>query len=443
MTAPRCSRLSSRERRSRGRLRATAAARIAAGTAASAIAALACTAAITSSARADVKIEEVGKSLRLPDKPAPHWFWASDILLHRTALFDADSGRMLGAISSGSAGSGFVVYPLFSPSRREIYLAETYWSRGIRGERTDVVTVYDAQTLQALAEIPIPAKRGEYFPGNASNALSDDGRFMAVFNVTPASSLTIVDVVARKFVTELDTAGCSLVYAAGPRRFFMICGDGQALTVTVDENGAGAKLERTERFFDVHADPVTEKAVRRGNQWLFVSFEGLVHTVDVSGPKLGFGEQWSLVTDADRGDSWRIGGLQHLAVHASSGRLYALMHQGPRDTHKTPGTEVWVYDVARRERTQRIAVHNPLVSFVALQAKLGRDGATDRMFRAMLSSVLPNPGVERILVTQDDDPVLLLSSGFPPTITVCDAGTGEVLSEIAEPGLGFSLFFSP
>jgi methylamine dehydrogenase heavy chain len=392
---------------------------------------------------ADVKPEETGKVLRLPDRPAPHWFWVSDILLHRTALYDGDSGRLLGAISSGTAGTGFVIYPLFSADRHEIYIAETYWSRGVRGERTDVVTVYDSRTLQALDEIQIPAKRGEYFPGNASNALSDDGRFMAVFNITPASSLTIVDVVNRRVVTEADTAGCSLVFSAGPRRFFMICADGQALTVTVDDAGAGVELARTERFFEVHDDPITEKAVRRGNEWIFVSFNGVIHTVDVSGPKLVFGAPWSLISDADRSESWRIGGLQHLAVHAASGRLYALMHQGPADTHKQAGSEVWVYDLAKHERVQRIVVANPLVSFVALQASVGRDTTTHRMIRSVLGSMLPNPGVERMLVTQDDAPVLILASQFPPTLTIYDARTGEVRNEIREPGLGFSLLFTP
>jgi methylamine dehydrogenase heavy chain len=394
-------------------------------------------------ALADVKPEETGKSLRLPEAPAPHWFWVSDILLHRTALFDADNGKLLGAISSGTAGTGFVIYPLFSPDHGEIYLAETYWSRGVRGDRTDVVTVYDSRTLRPLAEIPIPPKRGEYFPGNASNALSDDGRFMAVFNVTPASSLTIVDVLNRKFVTEADTAGCSLAFAAGARRFFMICGDGTALTVTVDDAGTGVQLERTARFFPVHEDPITEKAVRRGNQWIFVSFNGLVHAIDVGGPKLGFAPPWSLLTDADRAESWRIGGLQHLAVHGSSGRLYVLMHQGPADTHKAAGTEVWVYDLTKHERVQRITIENPLVSFVALQSKIGRDTTSHRVVRRVLGSILPNPGVERMLVTQDDNPVLILSSGFPPTLTVYDARSGEVRREISEPGLGFSLLFTP
>src|SRR5438094_608248 len=263
--------------------------------------------------------ETVGQVMTLPERPGPHWFWLSDILLHRTALFDADTGGLLGQISSGTAGVGFVIAPLFSPDHREIYLAETYYARGVRGKRTDVVTVYDAATLQPLGdEIEIPAERAEYFPGTAANALSDDGRFMAVFNLTPRTSVSIVDVNARRSTAHVDTPGCSLVYAAGARRFLMLCANGAALSVMLDDEGGEARLERSEPFFDPQKDPVTEKAVRRGNEWLFVSFEGGVHSVDVSGEKPSFGETWSLVDDEDRRASWRIGGSQHLAVHAAS-----------------------------------------------------------------------------------------------------------------------------
>src|SRR5690348_526713 len=80
--------------------------------------------------------EAVGRVVTLPARPGPHWFWLSDVLLHRTALFDGDTGEQLGQISSGSAGVGFVIVPLFSQDHREIYLAETYYSRGVRGDRT-------------------------------------------------------------------------------------------------------------------------------------------------------------------------------------------------------------------------------------------------------------------------------------------------------------------
>src|SRR5438477_5255043 len=181
--------------------------------------------------------EPAPRVITLPAQPGPHWFWLSDVVLHRTALFDADSASLLGTISSGTGGVGFVISPLFSADHREIYIAETYYARGVRGERTDVVTVYDAATLRPLDEIGIPPKRAEYFPGVAANALSDDGRFMAVFNLTPSQSLSIVDVKARRFAAEIATPGCSLAYAAGARRFPMLCADGTALRVALDDDG--------------------------------------------------------------------------------------------------------------------------------------------------------------------------------------------------------------
>jgi methylamine dehydrogenase heavy chain len=394
-------------------------------------------------ALAEAPAETVGTVLTLPERPAAHWFWLSDILLHRTALFDADSGRLLGTISSGTAGTGFVISPLFSADHREIYLAETYYSRGVRGDRTDVVTVYDARTLAALQEIVIPPRRAEYFPGNAANALSDNGRFVAVFNLTPVTSLSIVDVSTRRFVTEVPTPGCSLVYSAGPRRFLMLCANGAALTVTVDEGGQQTDVSRSEPFFDPQQDPITEKAVRRGNEWLFVSFAGVVHPVDVSGEKPKFAETWSLVDDADRSAAWRIGGAQHLAVHGPSGRLYALMHQGGVDTHKDAGTEVWVYDLATRKRVQRIPVRNPFLSFLGDQMGLEKRGRSGRFAAWLLERTLPNPGVDRILVTQDERPLLVASASIPPTLTIHDAMSGAVVREVSEPGLAASLLFAP
>jgi methylamine dehydrogenase heavy chain len=387
--------------------------------------------------------EPVGTVRTLPTPPRPHWFWLSDILLHRTALFDADSGDLLGVITSGAPGVGFVISPLFSPDHREIYLAETYYSRGVRGDRTDVVTVYDATTLLPLSEIPIPARRAEYFPGNAANALSDDGRFLAVFNLTPVTSLSIVDVRERRFTTEVPTPGCSLVYGAGPRRFLMLCANGGALVVTLDEPGQTAGVERVEPFFDAQKDPLTEKAVRRGAEWLFVTFDATVQPVDVGGPQVRAGERWPLFDDADRKASWRIGGAQHLAVHGPSGRLYALVHQGGPDTHKDPGKEVWVYDLATRKRTQRIPTLNPLVSFVDQQMVASGSGALGRTSRWLLEQITPHPGVDRILVTQDPQPVLVVGASMPPTVTVHDAMTGAVVRELSEVGLAGSLFFAP
>jgi len=390
-------------------------------------------------ARADLAPEPVGRAFTLPATPGPHWFWLSDLLLHRTALFDADTGELLGSLSAGTAGVGFVIAPLPSPDHRELYLPESYYARGVRGERTDVVNVYDGATLAPLHEIAIPPKRAEYFPGNAANALSDDGRFVAVFNATPGQSLTIVDVRERRFVTEVATPGCGLAFAAGPRRFLMLCADGAALAVTVDEAGSAASAARTERFFDPSADPLTEKAVRRGDEWLFVSFEGVVHPVDVSAPALRIAEPWPLFSEADRKASWRIGGLQHLAVHAASGRLYALVHQGPKDTHKERGREVWVYDLASHQRVQQIELGNPLAALVRQQAGVEHGGAVSWL----LDALLPNPGAGMIFVTQDESPLLLAAGEGPGGVLVHDARSGALLREIGEAGIASTLFFAP
>jgi methylamine dehydrogenase heavy chain len=380
--------------------------------------------------------EPLGQIETLPAQPGAHWVWVSDVLLKRAALIDTDGGRFLGMLPGGGSG---ILAPLRSRDGREISLAETFYTRGTRGERTDVVSIADAITLQSKGEVVIPPKRCEHTSWVAGSALSDDGRFLAVFNMNPATSLSIVDVAERRFVAEIDTPGCSLVYAAGPRRFLSLCADGTALVTTLDESGREASKSHTERWFDPKTDPVAEKAARRGDQWFFVSFEGVVHPIDVSGPALRFTETWSLLGDADRKESWRVGGMQQLALHAATGRLYALMHQGGVDTHKAPGTQVFVYDVDKRERVERIELRNPTASFVLERIAMPPGGAIDWL----LQRALPNQGVERIAVTQDDAPVLLAATAFPATLAVYDARSGAYLRDVSEVGIATSYVAAP
>jgi len=384
---------------------------------------------------AQVATETVGRVEVLPERPGPHWLWVSDMLLRRTSLFDGDSGRMLGMLN-GDLG---IVVPTFSPDHREIYLISTHYSRGTRGLRTDEVTIHDAARLEPLAEVVIPPKRAEHFSWIGSAALSDDGRFLAVYNYTPATSLSIVDVRERRFVGEIETPGCSLVYPTGPRRFAMLCGDGALLDVVLDESGAELRKSRTAVFFDPYADPITEKGVRQGDRWTFVSFDGWVYEFDFSGDEPRVGERWSLLGESDRREAWRIGGHQHLALNAQMGHLYSLMHQGGVDTHKQPGTEVWVFDVARRERIARYAVPNAISAFVRQTLELEPGGLLARL----LDWLLPNPGVDRIQVSQDAEPLLFTSVMLPPTLFVLDAGNGALLREITEPAMGTGLMVTP
>lgn len=378
-------------------------------------------------ARSDVPLEKTGKVERLELPLRAHMVWLADPVLQRTALVDVDDGHLLGMLSTGFG----MPSPLFSTARPEIYLPETYYSRGTRGERTDVLTVYAAETLAPLGEVVLPPKRAITATPVAHATLLDDQRFAVVWNATPATSVSVVDVWERHLVGELQTPGCSLVYSVGPRRFAMLCMDGSLLLVTLDESGAESARSRSEPFFDPTADPVTEKAVRIGSRWLFVSFEGMLYDVDFAGDTPHVGEPWSMFSDEERAERWRIGGTQHLAVHRDSGRLYSLVHQGGPDSHKDPGSEVWVYDLASRRRVQRIEMRNPGLTYMGVPLQTGGsfawlvDWIAERIFRAV-----PELGIDAIAVTQDDAPRLVTIARFTGGIATFDATDGEFLGRV-------------
>ncbi len=298
--------------------------------------------------------------MSLPAAASPHWVWVNDFAFsHMTngkaMLVDGDNGRFLGELDTGF-GSIRVVMSL---DDKVIYSPETYFSRGTRGTRTDVVTLYDPAHLAPIGEIVIPPKRSSNMPMLANAELTDDGRFLLIYNFTPAQSISVVDTQSRTFVGEIDTPGCALAFPTGARSFFSICADGTLLDVRLDDTGHAASRQRTGRVFDVPRDPVTEKGVRVRGTWYFVSFSGTIYPVNIGAGGLALGQTWSLLSAAEKNAQWRPGGLQQLAVHVGLNRLYSIMHQGTRDTHKDPGKEVWVYDLAQHTRVQKVAMHNP------------------------------------------------------------------------------------
>jgi methylamine dehydrogenase heavy chain len=378
-------------------------------------------------ALAELPADELGRVETLGAPLSPHLVWASDGLLRRIVLADLESGDTLGMIDGGYG----VTAALFARTRPELYVPATYYSRGSRGERTDVLSIYDALSLRPVAEVPIPARRAMNMLPTANAALTDDDRFALVFNMTPATSVSVVDLEQRSFAAEIATPGCSLVYAAGARRFLLPCADGALLLVSLDEAGREASKIRTRPLVDPSSDPVTEKAVRSGDEWFFVSFEGRVHAVDVSGHELRFAEPWDLFTPAERSEGWRIGGRQHLAVHVASGRFYSLVHQGPPDTHKDPGSELWVYDLAQRRRIDRIALRGPGLTYLGEPIDPGPDlfWPLDWLYEWVLSRI--GMGVDGIAVTQDEQPLLVTGSSYSGSLGIYDALSGEFLHRVA------------
>jgi methylamine dehydrogenase heavy chain len=376
----------------------------------------------------DVPIERPERVERMPP-PGPHHVVVADLLMRRSGILDLDSGAFLGMFSTGYLTKGAV----FPRAGDEFFVPETFYSRGSRGERTDVVTVYDGRSLAPVGEVPIPPKRALNVLAEGNATALDDGRFVVVHNMTPATSVSVVDVRARRFVTEIPTPGCALVYAAGPRSFFSLCADGSLLAVQLDDEGQPLARRRSDPFFDPETDPITEKGVRVGDRWIFASFEGFAVSIDVAGGTPRPGERWSLLNASDRAASWRIGGSQHLAVHEGLGRLYSLVHRGGVDTHKEPGTQLFVYDLATRERVQRIELVHPGYELMGEPVAFSGDwpwpfgGLADWLIYV----VAPHPGISNLVVTAGPDPLIVTSSSLGGSLAVYDAESGAFLRRIA------------
>ena len=292
---------------------------------------------------------------RLPAR-TPHWVFVYDNAFAneidaRVHLYDGDTYRRLGQIDAG-----FLPSMSLSPDAATTAVATTYFARGSRGTRTDVVEFTDNATLAVAHEIVLPAKRAQTLPTSFNLAYSEDAHFLYVSYLTPAASFGVLDPAQGKVLAEIDTAGCVMVIPAGPNRVSSICESGRLLTVTLDGAGHEASRAMSAPFFDADQDPVFVQGIPNAKGFAFVSFLGAVHEVDLSGAQPVFAAPWSLVSPAEKGQ-WRPGGDQVGAIHVGLGRLYVQMHKGGEGTHKSPGTEIWVFDLASHQRIGRWSVH--------------------------------------------------------------------------------------
>jgi methylamine dehydrogenase heavy chain len=318
-------------------------------------------------ARAQLPADQM-TTLTLPD-PKPNWVYIMDLqfpvnMLQKIWIIDGEARKLLGTIFGGYE-CNFEI----SPDHREMYMIDTYYSRGWHGDRTDVVTIFDAHTTNFLAEVVIPPKRLLIVPKRNSTSLTPDGRFMLVANMTPATSVTMVDLKARKFLGEIETPGCAQVTATANRQFFSMCADGSMLTVQFDDSGKATAKKQSKPMFDPNADPVFDQPAVVSDKAYFISYHGMVLPVDFSGPEAIAQPSWSLLGDADKAQKWRPGGWQTVSYAAKSGLLYALMHQGGEWTHKQFGTEVWVFNAQTHQRVQRIKLKTPGYSIMVSNAE--------------------------------------------------------------------------
>jgi methylamine dehydrogenase heavy chain len=243
---------------------------------------------------AELQPEPIGVIKSLPETWPAHW-----IIAHDAAFFHMSDGKfiVLDADSDdpwqrfkGFFNASFIGVFVQAKTRPEMYVAETFRSRGTRGQRTDVLTIFSKNNLEPVGEVVIPPKRSSNMPTEYNLQLVDDEKLALIYNFTPAQSVSVVDVVAREYLAEIPIPGCALVFPMAGRAFASICGDGSLLAVTMGDAGQQVSSSRTERFFDVENDPLMEKPPMHDGVVYFPSFLGNIYPVDLNGPTPVVGE---------------------------------------------------------------------------------------------------------------------------------------------------------
>ncbi len=356
---------------------------------------------IQAPAYAALESEPLGQIAQLPEKYPPHWIIAHDISFFnirdgKGVVFDADADTLAQQFK-GMFSSSFAAHFVQAATRPEMYVAETFFSRGTRGERIDVLTIYDKRTLAPLGEVLLESNsRSILLPQKFAMQLTADESMALVYNFSPAMSVSVVDLIDRRYLGDIPLPGCAPVYPTGERGFSSLCADGTLYTVMLDGEGQVTSQARTDKFFDADVDPLIEKPAWISGKAYFPSFTGNIYPIDFTSASPVIGEPWPAADEATAG--WRIGGLAPSAAHAN-GSIYFLAHpEGKEGTHRDPGLEVWVFDPSQQKRIARYPLEMPGLS---------------------------------IALTRDSENPLLIVTTVEMKLDVYDAGSGELLRTIS------------
>lgn len=315
-------------------------------------------------AHAELPTESIGETV-LPFPPSPHRAYIVDVefenfIAGRVTVVDPEQKKMLGMVSTG-----FVAPSTLSRDDKTLYSADTFYSRGTRGVRTDVLTAWDTSTLRPKWEVEIPAKRASILTQKYALGTSSDDRFVYIYNFTPSTSITVVDTKEHKVASEISIPGCVLNYPVGKRSFASLCGDGQLQITKLGDDGKEVGRSQTP-FFDPNKEKLNERGLAVGETYYFVTTDGMVKPVDVSGDKPKMLPGWSLTTDEERKKGWGTGGWQLMAVAPKLNRMYVLMHEEhSAGKWEDPSPFIWVYDLKTQKKVGTLEAPKPVWSLHA------------------------------------------------------------------------------
>ena len=309
-----------------------------------------------STAFAELAVEPIPHVLTLPHQYPNTWVYVHD--MNFNSLVDGKIVVLDVAAAShnykGSIGAGQFASFNYSRQREELYVAESFYSRRTRGQVTDVLTIYDRQNLVPVAEIVLPGdQRMKVVTHKHALQLIENERLALVSNFTPASSVTVVDLVARKVLGEIQTPACSLTYPTGKRGFSTLCSNGTLRTYLLKKDGSVESESISDVFIDIDRNPLFAKTAEADGITYFPSYQGQVRPIDFRADAPRLLPVWDLVSPDLKKEQWRPGGWQ--VIGGVGNKLYVLMHpEGKEGSHKGGGSEVWVFDAEKQQRIQRI-----------------------------------------------------------------------------------------
>lgn len=334
--------------------------------------------------------------------PKPTWFFVDGGWdMAGTSIFDGETGKMKGMVETRRLAD-FAI----DPFGKYYYVSETIWSKGDRGTRQDMVSVYDSQTLNLVTEIPLP---GRILIGSRKNnfIISDDGKTAYIYDFSPASGVNIVDLAKRKFVTAIELPGCASLMPNPGVGFSALCSDGSLATVAI--KGTKADITHSAPFFSATDDPIFDNFTydKRKKETTFLTYTGQIFQAKLGAtPTIAAPFSIQAAAGIRPGETkplelnWYPGGRQPMALHRPSGHLFVLMHMGEYWTHKASGTEVWEVDLATQKVVKRRALKEPM---------------------------------NNIEVSQTDKPLLFMN-GEEASAIVIDLATGEEKHKIERAG---------
>ena len=285
------------------------------------------------------------------------WSGASSI-----NVFSAATLKFQGGIDTGTMALMTV-----SKDGKTAYSASVYMRRYSHGDTEMIVQIHDVSTLRPLYEIAIPPKMIMSTAYPPLMALSDDERYLFIQNATPATSVSVIDVHARKYLAEIPTPGCAGIFPAlKGDRFSMVCADGTFANFSLTRDHMHAVRLNSPPLFDADRDPVYLAGIRARSDLVFITYQGRILRLSDDTTSIRLVDSFEIGRGITGG--WAPGGNQVIAYDSKNDVMFVSMRPDSADgTHKLPSKEVWSVALSKQQILHRTPVDG-LISLSAARA---------------------------------------------------------------------------